>query len=266
MPDTKPGGLYAALARLQKELPRVGKGQTGKVQGENDQGKKYSYEYKYADLADVSAAILPLLGKHGLAFTSRPTLSDGRFVLAYKLTHESGEDESGEYLLPDPQRVKAQTVGSAITYARRYSLCAVTGLAPDSDDDDGHAAQQAAQEDWRSAPVVQRPKHTDAAHERLVESAEDRATHKPAERIKGKAPDDEWTTEVTTDQAWLDEITKEALTFTSDDYGRVLWRRVTEKAAAQGCTQADSDKLRKLLQARHKALEVERQEVPADAS
>jgi hypothetical protein len=63
-------------------------------------------------------------------------------VLAYALLHESGEGRSGEYLLPDPTRARPQDIGSAITYARRYSFCAVTGLVTE-EDDDGNLAQQA---------------------------------------------------------------------------------------------------------------------------
>lgn len=254
MPDTKT--LAEALNKLQAELKPIRR---------NTEGQVGQRKRKYADLAAVAIEVYPLLGKYGLSFSAKPTLNEeGRFVLAYKLRHVSGEEDPGDWPLNGGT---PQQVGSEITYARRYCLCAVTGAVPEGEDDDGDEAQ-GTQQDWRNAPVVKRPKHTDAEHERLIpgQNVEDRANGKKAERIKGRAPDDEWTTEVTTDQAWLDEITKEVLTFKSDDYGRVLWRRVTEKAAAQGCTQADSDKLRKLIQARHKALEVERQEVPADAS
>lgn len=131
-----PATLFAALAELQAHLPKIGKGNTADVK--NAQGKKL-YDYKYADLADVSQEMLPRLGALGLAFTSRPTMLDGNFVLAYSLTHVSGDREDGIY--PLPVSGTPQQVGSAITYARRYCLCAVTGVAPDSDDDDAAAAE-----------------------------------------------------------------------------------------------------------------------------
>lgn len=147
MPDTKPDGLYAALARFQADIPHITKDATA------DAG---TYSYKYADLADICKKAMPLLGKLGLAFTSKPTVNQaGQFVLAYKLTHSSGEDESGEYLLPSPEKVKAQQMGSAITYAKRYSFCAVTGIAPAGEDDDGRQAQDIPQDDWRNQPPVQ---------------------------------------------------------------------------------------------------------------
>lgn len=120
--------LNAALAAVQARLPYVGKDETA------DTG---SYQYKYADLSAVSAAIMPLLGSNGLAFTAWPSVNDqGKFVLRYELLHKSGECKAGEYPIGGGN---AQQIGSAITYARRYTLCAVTGLAP-GDDDDAAAA------------------------------------------------------------------------------------------------------------------------------
>lgn len=147
-PDTRIYGgtpaLNLALAYVQRALPRIDKGKTAEVP--TKAGGKYTYSY--ADLADVSAQILPLLGENGLAFTTWPTLVGNRFVLRYELLHESGESKSGEY--PLPMDAGAQALGSAITYARRYTICAVTGVAPDDDDDAAAAdakrqAEQAAE-------------------------------------------------------------------------------------------------------------------------
>lgn len=121
--------LAGALAAFQAELPRIGKGNTANTG---------TYSFRYADLADVAAVVLPLLGKHGLSFSARPTLDDGgRFVLAYELLHTNGDSRVGAY--PLPASGTPQQIGSAITYARRYALCAVTGVAAD-EDDDGQAA------------------------------------------------------------------------------------------------------------------------------
>jgi len=131
LPAANPG-LNAALAAVQAEYPKVAKGKTA------DTG---TYSYDYADLASISETVLPLLGRNGLAFIAKPTRnSDGDFVLAYSLVHKSGEREDGQY--PLPSSGNAQALGSAITYARRYSLCAITGIAPGGEDDDGAAASQ----------------------------------------------------------------------------------------------------------------------------
>jgi hypothetical protein len=135
-----PASLAEALAQLQAKLPRVAKEHTAKV--ETKTGGNYKYDY--ADLTDVSAAILPAMAALGLCFTACPSVSSGRFVLAYALRHVSDDKITGEYPLPDPGRLGPQDLGKAITYARRYALCAVTGLAPGGDDDDAQAAQAAA--------------------------------------------------------------------------------------------------------------------------
>ncbi len=130
--------LTAALAAVQADLPIVGKDQKAIVKSD-----KGNYTYKYANLASVSAAILPLLSKHGLAWTTLPTFDDaGRFVLRYELRHISGELLAGSYPLPSTTR--PQEMGSAITYARRYALCAMTGVAPEEDDDNASVAERSA--------------------------------------------------------------------------------------------------------------------------
>lgn len=119
-----------ALSVLQTRLPEIKKSQTAEVP--TKAGGRYTYTY--ADLAEVTRALMPILGELGLAFTARPTTTeDGRFVLAYSLMHVSGESLDGEYPLRGDS---PQTQGSAITYARRYCLCALTGVAPEDDDDD----------------------------------------------------------------------------------------------------------------------------------
>jgi len=126
--------LASALVELQAELPHVTK------DAENPH-----FRSRYASLAALTAALLPLMAKLGLAWICRPTLEWSRqepmLVLSYSLRHVSGESLDGQY--PLPASGTPQQIGSAITYARRYALCAVTGLVAD-DDDDGNAAEQAA--------------------------------------------------------------------------------------------------------------------------
>jgi hypothetical protein len=195
--------LNKALAKLQGQLPHIAKGEVAEVK-HKDTGKVL-YTYNYADLHGVSAAVLPLMSELGLAFAARPTINEaGQFVLAYSLLHESGESLDGEYLLPDPARFKQQDIGGVITYARRYCLCAVTGVAPAEDDDDAQAASKA-----KPAPRQQRPqrppsrptadpvhaKTTGADHERLRYGTEEATPDdRPAARTRGPIPDgeDQW--------------------------------------------------------------------------
>jgi hypothetical protein len=193
MPDT-PARLAEALAALQGRLPRVAKEHTAKVETKTGG----NYKYAYADLTDVSAALLPILSTLGLSFTSCPTIMEGgRFALSYRLIHVSGEDIGGQYPLPDPDRLGPQDLGKAITYARRYALCAVTGLAPGGDDDDAGAAQQEHHKQPRNVPDAQlaangqMTRAQKAEHERL---AADTMRGGKAERShpRGPDPDDPW--------------------------------------------------------------------------
>lgn len=121
--------LAAALAAFQGEMPHVGKGNSANAG---------TYSYSYADLADITKSLMPVLAKHGLSFSAKPTLNeDGKFVLEYTLRHAGGGRDVGQY--PLPTTGTPQQIGSAISYARRYCFSAVTGVAPD-EDDDGRAA------------------------------------------------------------------------------------------------------------------------------
>jgi hypothetical protein len=209
-PDT----LFAALASVQAQLPKIGKGQTA------DTGK---YTYRYADLADVSQEILPLLGASGLAFTCRPTILDGQFVLTYSLVHFSGEREDGIY--PLPSSGTPQQIGSAITYARRYCLCAVTGVAPDSDDDDGAAAE--AGHHQAAATTAE-----------LDEDGWPRGTVTRHNADTPNPPADDG------DPPWLDTAIKLAETFKSEKAGEKLWEETVEKARARKITAEDVKNIR----------------------
>src|SRR6478609_7046876 len=108
--------LAAALAAFQAELPKLTKDQTAKVRGESNDGRPVNYSYGYASLDQVTEAVSPVLGKHGLSFSAFPTMTEKGFVLTYSLLHESGEERSGTWPLPDPLRTKPQQLGSAVTY------------------------------------------------------------------------------------------------------------------------------------------------------
>lgn len=180
MSDEARAAFAAALAEFQAELPAVRKDNTATVRSD-----KGNYSYAYADLTDITEVAAPVLSKHGLSFTSFPTITDHGFVLRYQLRHSGGYGEGGDFPLPDPSRSTPQQIGSWLTYARRYCLCAATGIAPGGDDDDGQKAADARAADPLRAP--QRARRSDP----------------PADPSKVA---DEWAKEPerVTDQQWLD--------------------------------------------------------------
>lgn len=102
--------------------------------------------YKYLNLATILKTIKPVFEKHGLAFSQRVTFDNTGETRQVIGTVETVIFDSEEQMVAcsypffvtgDPQQV-----GSAITYARRYSLYAVLGIFPDKDDDGAYAKQR----------------------------------------------------------------------------------------------------------------------------
>lgn len=116
------------------------------------------FKNKYADLPAVINAIKPALNDAGIMFMQTPSPSDtGSLALTTRLVHESGEWMEDTATVPLPKN-DPQGYGSAMTYARRYSLAAITGLY--QDDDDGNAASQPkpAASSYSPPPAKETPK------------------------------------------------------------------------------------------------------------
>ena len=96
------------------------------------------FRSKYADLSACVEAVIDALNANGIGLMQRTyECSDGVMVETVFI-HESGEVIEGGILHVPAPKSDPQGYGSALTYARRYSLLAATGLAPE--DDDGNAA------------------------------------------------------------------------------------------------------------------------------
>lgn len=118
------GELIAALGAAQAEFPSVKKDRQG-------------YGYKYADLSSCLEAVREPLSKNGLSIVQFPSSIDGKQFLVTHLMHTSGEYITGEYIMETDVLAKmnsCQAMGSALTYARRYSLAAMVGLTLEDDD------------------------------------------------------------------------------------------------------------------------------------
>ncbi len=96
---------------------------------------------KYADLLSVVSAIKPALIANELWFAQINHEQSGSICIETVLFHSSGDQLSFGKLFVPASKNDAQGYGSALTYARRYSLLTAFGACPD--DDDGNAAVQA---------------------------------------------------------------------------------------------------------------------------
>ena len=127
--------IAAALAKAQATLSNVSK----------DKANPF-FKSKYADLGSVLDAIRGPLADNDLAIVHTTEYVDGVTLLRTALLHKSGQSISGLYpiisMKPDPQ-----SYGSAMTYARRYTIMAIVGVA--AEDDDANAAS--------AVPNVPRP-------------------------------------------------------------------------------------------------------------
>lgn len=143
-PDTKArehANIATALAAAQIEMGPALKSATNP-----------HFNRKYADLASVMAACLPALNANGIAVL-QPTSDDesGRYVETIFIHGKSGESLKCRVPLI-VNKADMQGYGSAVTYARRYGLMGMAGVAPE--DDDGAAAA-------KSPPPAQQRQHHD---------------------------------------------------------------------------------------------------------
>lgn len=149
--------LFDAIAKAKAAVPAIKKTRTAEVTMKN--GGKYSYSY--ADLADIIESVTKPFSAEGLAVIQPIQIHEGEHVILTMITHKSGQWLRSAYRLDIDPDMGEQEKGSAITYSRRYSFCATTGLVAE-DDDDGALAQAkknpeggaAARDDGKSKKLV----------------------------------------------------------------------------------------------------------------
>ena len=98
------------------------------------------FKSKYAGLDACVEAVIDALHKHGIGLMQRTLPCESGVTVETVFLHTSGETMSSGPLHVPAQKADAQGYGSALTYARRYSLMAACGIAPE--DDDGHEASK----------------------------------------------------------------------------------------------------------------------------
>lgn len=127
--ETQPSSIAEALAAAQLEITDPAKDSVNP-----------HFRSRYADLATVLKTVRPVLAKHGIALVQCTQVDGDRLVLVTRLMWR-GEEIESTYPV-EPVKRDPQGYGSALTYARRYALQALVGVAAD-EDDDGNAASAA---------------------------------------------------------------------------------------------------------------------------
>ena len=151
---TEIGQLAKALAAAQVEMKPAVKDSTNP-----------HFKSSYADLEAVNEAAR-VLAKHGIAVTCLPDgWNEGRVVLRAMLIHSSGELLEGRMEVPVAKQNDAQSLGSALTYGRRYAIAALANIA--TSDDDGNAAADGAQ----SQPKKAEPRKQEAPQDDVATRA-----------------------------------------------------------------------------------------------
>jgi hypothetical protein len=174
------GQLIGALAAAQLEF-----GSLTKTHENTYTGKKY------ADLADVIAATQPALAKNGLSVVQIPIRKDGEKEAGVRtiLAHSSGESISVELMLPATMKASGgelkfdqQSIGSAITYARRYTWQALVGVAAEEDDDGNAATDRSA--DTAKTPEKPKPAKTPLISQKVASQGGERPNDSKLPSVK----------------------------------------------------------------------------------
>lgn len=139
--------------------------------------------YRFSDLATLTALVRPLLAAAGISVIQEILTEENRAGAKTLLLHMSGEFIEFEPVYI-PHSRHPQDIGSAITYARRYSLQAALGIAPE-DDDDGARAQAGFVEQ----PQPYEPPALPRAHPSLVKRIQEL-------RHQAGVTDDDYATEL----------------------------------------------------------------------
>lgn len=123
--------LHAALATAQGQMTNPERNRTVHVRSE-----KGSYTFDYATLDSIIDGARKALSSNGIAVSQALERGhDGQPVLVTRLLHKDGGTLVTELPVDLPKGGRIQELGSLITYARRYALCAILNIAAEEDDD-----------------------------------------------------------------------------------------------------------------------------------
>jgi hypothetical protein len=180
------GALGAALAKAQAAIQPAAK-----------DAKNPHFGSSYADLASVWEACRAHLAINGIAVVQSPEATDATVSLTTLLLHSSGEWLSGT-LTARAKDAGPQSIGSTITYLRRYGLASMVGVAPDDDDAEGatsRGTQKPAPKPAAARQAGPPAEPTPPAPTRLTPSAEAVISDAQRKRLWAIAKGKDWTDE-----------------------------------------------------------------------
>jgi hypothetical protein len=204
--------IYAALVKAQKGFGPALKSSTNP-----------HFRSKYADLSACIEAVIDSLNDNGVMLMQKTHEVENGVMIETVFLHESGEELSAGKLFMPATKIDAQGFGSALSYARRYSLMAACGIAPE-DDDANNAVKSAPPPKPTPKPAtppvqVATPPVQIATPPVQIESAPVQIPPTPVQaappKMQGKA--DQWQLKVSTDPGtdfaqWA-EMVKDATVF-----------------------------------------------------
>ncbi|CAK0767981.1 hypothetical protein CCP3SC1_510019 [Gammaproteobacteria bacterium] len=159
-----------ALAGFQANIPLISKTKTARVTSKTGA----NYTYNYADIADIQRAIAPTMCQFGLSVTFDSAQSGDTLTVICIVHHVNGHNEQATFPVPIDRAARmndTQKVGSALTYGRRYALCAALGIVTAEDDDDGQtlsASTPVSVSEKTQAPTPNQSRISDA-QKRMLE-------------------------------------------------------------------------------------------------
>lgn len=125
----------SALASMQPDLPVIT--ENGEIK--NKQG---GIQSTYALWEDINDAIKPHLSAHGFAISFKTGFNDKDEIVTCVLSHRDGHSEETSMRLPrdgSGNKNEVQSVGSSISYGKRYTACALLNITSRGEDDDAQS-------------------------------------------------------------------------------------------------------------------------------
>lgn len=186
------------------------------------------YNSKYATLQDVYESIRQPLQESGLVVMQVTKCEGDDVKLITTLYHiETGEFISAEYPIQPSDPKNPQSLGSALTYARRYSLCTILGLAPEDDDANSAIPQKPTQQKPK-LHVEQLRRQDQTSHKAEESSKEENGTPDvdsmitEIEQLKSVNEMVNWWKDKTKEIGMLDPEAKKKITFAFSKHKNII--------------------------------------------